>query len=89
MCFRKCKITGSGSSGGFTNAGFDIMYIDLQRRWEHVNHDRAVGECWGWGGEGGEAGVGGYGGGGGGVGCCGGGWGVWVLIIDREMMVGF
>ena len=29
---------------GFTNAALDIVFIDLLRRWEYVNSDRAAGE---------------------------------------------
>lgn len=30
---RKCEL----SKKGLTNAAVDIMYIDLQRRWDHMN----------------------------------------------------
>ena len=39
----KCEISGGSGAALMTNAELDIMYIDLQRRWEHMNHDRFVG----------------------------------------------
>ena len=37
--FRKCCL----SRKGITNAAIDILYIDMQRKWEHVNPDRTSG----------------------------------------------
>ena len=39
---RKCKLTSNGSS--FSNATLDIMFIDLQRRWEHANSGGGTGQ---------------------------------------------
>ncbi|ESO83764.1 hypothetical protein LOTGIDRAFT_53477, partial [Lottia gigantea] len=38
---RKSKII----SKGITNATVDIIYIDVQRKWEHFNHDKTTGNC--------------------------------------------
>ena len=35
---RRCKL--QSGPGGMTTADFDIMYIDLQRRWDFNNSDR-------------------------------------------------
>lgn len=38
---RKCCL----NRKGITNAAIDILYIDMQRKWEHVNPDRTSGLC--------------------------------------------
>ncbi|KAK3088680.1 hypothetical protein FSP39_022293 [Pinctada imbricata] len=38
---RKCRL----NRKGMTNAAIDIMYIDLQRRWDHMNPERTSGLC--------------------------------------------
>ncbi|XP_062570955.1 tubulin polyglutamylase TTLL11-like isoform X2 [Saccostrea cucullata] len=37
---RKCRL----NRKGMTNAAVDIMYIDLQRRWDHMNPERTSGK---------------------------------------------
>lgn len=39
---RKCRL----NRKGMTNASVDIMYIDLQRRWDHMNPERTSGLCY-------------------------------------------
>lgn len=38
---RKCHL----NQKGLTNASIDILYIDMQRKWEHVNPERTTGLC--------------------------------------------
>ncbi|KAL3876936.1 hypothetical protein ACJMK2_034716 [Sinanodonta woodiana] len=38
---RKCHL----NKKGVTNASIDILYIDMQRKWEHVNPERTTGLC--------------------------------------------
>lgn len=38
--YRKCRL----NRKGMTNASVDIMYIDLQRRWDHMNPERTSGK---------------------------------------------
>ncbi|CAL1542730.1 unnamed protein product [Lymnaea stagnalis] len=38
---RKCRL----NNKGITNAAVDILYIDMQRKWEYLNPDRTAGLC--------------------------------------------
>lgn len=38
--FRKCRL----NKKGITNATIDILFIDMQRKWEHVNPERTTGK---------------------------------------------
>ncbi|KAL4218832.1 hypothetical protein ACF0H5_021420 [Mactra antiquata] len=38
---RKCRL----NKKGITNATIDILFIDMQRKWEHVNAERTTGLC--------------------------------------------
>ncbi|KAK7480321.1 hypothetical protein BaRGS_00028489, partial [Batillaria attramentaria] len=41
MFARKCRL----NKKGMTNAAIDILYIDMQRKWEFLNPDRTSGLC--------------------------------------------
>ncbi|KAL5011808.1 hypothetical protein ScPMuIL_010359 [Solemya velum] len=38
---RKCRL----NRHGMTNAAIDILFIDMQRKWEHLNPERTTGLC--------------------------------------------
>ena len=37
---RKCRL----NKKGINNAAIDILFIDMQRKWEHVNPERTTGK---------------------------------------------